>query len=145
MKCSQIYQSNINYRLTSFNSLLHDIAIWQQSLYLIFSKRPLHEIHVLLWETGAFTSRDMISDICWPENLFPLPLSMATAILGLLNGKNSITVYEHSTSHFTQWSTDSFLQLKVDETKDLAIYTPSRLYSPVDAPSAHAPGSQPEI
>ena len=46
-----------------------------------------------------------------------------TAILGLLSDKNSITAYQRSISHFTQWCTDNFLELNVTKTKEMVIHT----------------------
>ncbi len=46
-----------------------------------------------------------------------------TAILGLLSDNNSITAYQLSISHFTQWCTDNFLELNVAKTKEMVIHT----------------------
>ena len=46
-----------------------------------------------------------------------------SAILGLLNDNNSITDYQNTISHFTQYCTDSYLELNVDKTKELVFDT----------------------
>lgn len=45
-----------------------------------------------------------------------------TAILALLSNTDSITAYQQSITHFTQWCTDNFLELNVSKTKEMVFH-----------------------
>lgn len=60
------------------------------------------------------------------DHVSPSPIttySDVAAILWPLSDNNSVTAYQHSISHFTQWCTENCLQLNSDKTEELVFGT----------------------
>ena len=107
-------------------------------IYNILSNRP-HAVKV-----GTATSSTLITNTGAPQGCVlspflctlhtndcssPAPITTYykdaddTAIIGLLSDNNSTTAYQQSTTQFSQWCTDNYLQLNDDKTKEKVIHT----------------------
>ena len=66
-----------------------------------------------------------------PTNITYFKYSDDTAILALLHDNNSITDYQNTISHFTQWCTANFLELNVAKTKELVFQSTDTVLNPL--------------
>ncbi|KAK7880799.1 hypothetical protein WMY93_032562 [Mugilogobius chulae] len=111
-------------------------------IYNFLSNRPLAV------RVGSVTSSTMITNTGAPQGCVLSPFlytlytndcispssvttyfkySDDTAILALLTDNNSIISYHSSVTHFIRWCSINSLELNVDKTKDLLIYTHSNI------------------